>query len=166
MTPEPEVAIPVEVTPPVAARPGLVHRVVGHHHFWALAVLALLLIYNVVHDPHFFAISIQDGHLYGNVIDVLNDGAPLMLVAIGMTFVIATGGVDLSVGCSGPLQGQDVPLDAEAGDDAVGDRRDVGGVPVLLALVDVADMHLDQRGGEHLEGVMQHHRGVRPPGRI
>src|SRR4029077_5938534 len=38
------------------------------------------------------------GHLYGNLIDVVNDGAPLMLVAIGMTVVIATGGVDLSVG--------------------------------------------------------------------
>ena len=36
--------------------------------------------------------------LYGNLIDVLNNGAPLMLVAIGMTMVIATGGVDLSVG--------------------------------------------------------------------
>ena len=36
--------------------------------------------------------------LYGNLIDVFNNAAPLMLVAIGMTMVIATGGVDLSVG--------------------------------------------------------------------
>ena len=48
--------------------------------------------------PSFFKIGILDGHLYGNLIDVLNDGAPLALVAIGMTLVIATGGVDLSVG--------------------------------------------------------------------
>jgi len=32
------------------------------------------------------------------MIDVFNNSAPLMLVAIGMTMVIATGGVDLSVG--------------------------------------------------------------------
>jgi simple sugar transport system permease protein len=32
------------------------------------------------------------------LIDVFNNAAPLMLVAIGMTLVIATGGVDLSVG--------------------------------------------------------------------
>ena len=34
----------------------------------------------------------------GNLIDVFNNSAPLMLVALGMTLVIATGGVDLSVG--------------------------------------------------------------------
>ena len=40
----------------------------------------------------------QDGHLYGSLIDILRFGAPLMLVALGMTLVIATGGIDLSVG--------------------------------------------------------------------
>ena len=49
-------------------------------------------------SPDSFGSGLQDGHLYGNLIDVLNNGAPLMLVAIGMTMVIATGGVDLSVG--------------------------------------------------------------------
>ncbi len=34
----------------------------------------------------------------GSLIDVVNRGAPLMLLAIGMTMVIATAGVDLSVG--------------------------------------------------------------------
>jgi galactofuranose transport system permease protein len=43
-------------------------------------------------------VEIQGDHLYGNLIDVVNNGAPLMLVAMGMTLVIATGGVDLSVG--------------------------------------------------------------------
>ena len=40
----------------------------------------------------------KDGHLYGSLIDILRFGAPLMLVALGMTLVIATGGIDLSVG--------------------------------------------------------------------
>ena len=48
--------------------------------------------------PSFFTIDVQDGHLYGSLIDILRFGAPLMLVALGMTMVIATGGIDLSVG--------------------------------------------------------------------
>src|SRR6266498_3631135 len=66
--------------------------------FWPLAAWAFILVFDAIFIPGFFKIGIQDGHLYGNLIDVLNNGAPLMLVAIGMTMVIATGGVDLSVG--------------------------------------------------------------------
>lgn len=66
--------------------------------FWVLAAWAVILGFDAIFVPEFFAIGIQNGHLYGNLIDVLNNGAPLMLVAIGMTLVIATGGVDLSVG--------------------------------------------------------------------
>ena len=43
-------------------------------------------------------VEVQDGHLYGNLVDVVSNGAPLMVVTIGMTLVIATGGIDLSVG--------------------------------------------------------------------
>ncbi len=39
-----------------------------------------------------------DGHLFGAPIDVLNRAAPLVLVATGMTLVIATRGIDISVG--------------------------------------------------------------------
>ena len=66
--------------------------------FWPIVALALIFIFDAIFEPGFFKIGILDGHLYGNLIDVLNDGAPLMLAAIGMTMVIATGGVDLSVG--------------------------------------------------------------------
>jgi simple sugar transport system permease protein len=66
--------------------------------FWPLVALALLLLFNLIFAPGFFKIGVLDGHLYGNLIDVVNNAAPLMLVAIGMTLVIATGGVDLSVG--------------------------------------------------------------------
>lgn len=66
--------------------------------FWPLAALAVILVFDAIFIPEFFKIGLQDGHLYGNLIDVVNNGAPLMLVAIGMTMVIATGGVDLSVG--------------------------------------------------------------------
>ena len=66
--------------------------------FWPIVALALILLTDAIFAPGFFKIGILDGHLYGNLIDVLNNSAPLMLVAMGMTLVIATGGVDLSVG--------------------------------------------------------------------
>lgn len=66
--------------------------------FWPLLALALLLIVDAIFAPGFFRIGIIEGHLYGNLIDVVNNSAPLMLVALGMTLVIATGGIDLSVG--------------------------------------------------------------------
>lgn len=65
-----------------------------------LPTLALLLIFTADFFliPGFFTIQFKDGHLYGNVIDILVHGSPTMVLAIGMTLVIATGGVDLSVG--------------------------------------------------------------------
>lgn len=66
--------------------------------FWPSLALLLILLFNLAYRPGFFAIEVKDGHLYGSVIDILNRGAPLMLLALGMTLVIATGGVDLSVG--------------------------------------------------------------------
>ena len=66
--------------------------------FWPLVALALIFIFDAIFAPGFFKIGIVEGHLYGNLIDVFNNAAPLMLVSLGMTLVIATGGVDLSVG--------------------------------------------------------------------
>jgi simple sugar transport system permease protein len=71
--------------------------------FWPLVAWIIILIFDSIIDPSFFKLGIiQDPiwgkHLYGNMIDIFNNGAPLMLVAIGMTLVIATGGIDLSVG--------------------------------------------------------------------
>ncbi|MHA6730707.1 ABC transporter permease [Devosia sp. A369] len=62
-----------------------------------LALVAVLLV-NWMLFPNFFRISWQDGRLFGSVIDVINRGAPVAILAIGMTGVIATKGVDLSVG--------------------------------------------------------------------
>ncbi|MCB0046069.1 MAG: ABC transporter permease [Caldilineaceae bacterium] len=66
--------------------------------FWPLAALALVMLFNLIFTPNFFRLEIKNGHLFGSLIDILNRGAPLMLMAIGMTLVIATAGVDLSVG--------------------------------------------------------------------
>ena len=61
------------------------------------ALLVVLLVDSLV-APHFFQIIVQDGRLFGSPIDILNRAAPVALLAIGMTLVIATGGIDLSVG--------------------------------------------------------------------
>jgi len=66
--------------------------------FWPLLALALLLLFNQLFTPGFFDLEIRNGQLYGTRVDILNQGAKVMLLALGMTLVIATAGVDLSVG--------------------------------------------------------------------
>ncbi len=52
---------------------------------WPLIALAALLVLNLVVTPSFFALRMQDGHLYGGLVDVLKNGAPTLLIALGMT---------------------------------------------------------------------------------
>jgi ribose/xylose/arabinose/galactoside ABC-type transport system permease subunit len=66
--------------------------------FWPTAVLALLMLFNAIFTPGFFRLEIKEGHLFGTLVDILNRGSIPALLAIGMTLVIATGGIDLSVG--------------------------------------------------------------------
>jgi galactofuranose transport system permease protein len=70
----------------------------GGSLFWPVIGLGALLVFNAIFSPGFFHLEILDGHLYGTIVDILNQGSKVMLLAIGMTLVIATGGVDLSVG--------------------------------------------------------------------
>ncbi|WP_246553523.1 ABC transporter permease [Paenibacillus tritici] len=88
-----------------------------HHLFWPLCVLAALLLFNLCYSPDFFSITIHDGHLYGSLIDILNFGAPLILVAIGMTLVVATKGIDLSVGSIVAISGAIACLRISSGAD-------------------------------------------------
>jgi ribose/xylose/arabinose/galactoside ABC-type transport system permease subunit len=73
--------------------------------FWPIVALIALLVFNVIITPTFFAVTIKDGHLFGSVIDILRNGAPTLLVALGMTLVIATRGIDLSVGATAAISG-------------------------------------------------------------
>ena len=66
--------------------------------FFPLLALALILLFDLIFIHGFFHLEIKQGHLYGNLIDVLRNSAPTIVLAMGMTLVIATGGVDLSVG--------------------------------------------------------------------
>src|SRR5919107_6074379 len=58
--------------------------------YGALAALALLLVVNSIFTPNFFD--------FNNFRNILLQVSPTVLVAVGMTLVIATGGIDLSVG--------------------------------------------------------------------
>lgn len=66
--------------------------------FWPLTSLIVLLLFNFIMMPGFLSITMKDGHLFGNTIDILNRASPLILISIGMTLVIATQGIDISVG--------------------------------------------------------------------
>ena len=77
----------------------------SHPLFRPFAALALLLLIDAFAIPDFFHLEIKDGHLYGSLIDILNRAAPLMLTAIGMTLVIATRGIDVSVGAVVAISG-------------------------------------------------------------
>lgn len=68
--------------------------------FWGIVAIIALLALNVIKDPTYLALSINpnNGNLVGNLVDILRQAAPVMMIAIGMSLVIATGGIDLSVG--------------------------------------------------------------------
>ena len=65
---------------------------------WPLAGLGLLVLFNLLFDRAFFEITTRDGNLYGPIMTILRLAVKVMLLATGMTLVIASGGVDLSVG--------------------------------------------------------------------
>jgi len=73
-------------------------RLFAHRLFWPLATLALLLAVDASFNPGFWQLQWRDGHLYGSLVDILNRAAPLAIVSLGMTLVIATRGIDISVG--------------------------------------------------------------------
>lgn len=66
--------------------------------FWPLVCLLGMILFNFFARPGFLSIQIKDGHLFGSLIDILNHSAPLILISLGMTIVIATQGIDISVG--------------------------------------------------------------------
>lgn len=80
-----------EINPVKAVQPGLPARLAAlGPTYGALMALVLLTVLNVLLTPNFAA--------WANFWNILLQVAPTMLVAVGMTLVIATGGIDLSVG--------------------------------------------------------------------
>jgi simple sugar transport system permease protein len=75
-------------------------KVTENRLFFPILALSLILLFDFIFIPGFFAIESRDGDLRGSLIDIFRNGSTIMLLAIGMTLVIATGGVDLSVGAT------------------------------------------------------------------
>jgi len=74
--------------------------------WWPLAGILLLVLINIAYElahkpgvfPEFLRVTWQDGHFFGMPVDIFNEGSRCLVLALGMTLVIATGGIDLSVG--------------------------------------------------------------------
>ncbi len=62
-------------------------------HAQVLSIAAFFILCCLV-----FAISSQAFASSGNILNLLRQSAPMLIVAVAMTFVITTGGIDLSVG--------------------------------------------------------------------
>ncbi|MGB3955444.1 MAG: ABC transporter permease [Brooklawnia sp.] len=87
--------------------------------YGALTALVILFIYNAITSPNFLTVQ--------SLVNVqLRQAAPVAIVALGMALVIATGGIDLSVGSVMAIAGQIGALSVASGMPA--------GLAILLAL--------------------------------
>lgn len=76
-----------------------VRKITKMRLFMPLVCLLVVLLVNVITTPSFFQISINNGVLYGYIVDVVNRASELVILAVGMTLVTAaSGGQDISVG--------------------------------------------------------------------
>ncbi len=66
--------------------------------FWTGLALFIILLVDLMISPNFFEIRLVNDRLVGSIVNILDNSAPYALLAIGMTLVIATKGIDLSVG--------------------------------------------------------------------
>lgn len=74
--------------------------------FMPIVCLLVVLLVNVITTPSFFKISLNNGVLYGYIVDVVNRASELVILAVGMTLVTAaSGGQDISVGATMAVAG-------------------------------------------------------------
>jgi ribose/xylose/arabinose/galactoside ABC-type transport system permease subunit len=67
--------------------------------FLPIFCMILVLLINLAKSPTFFSVAIQNGVLYGRLIDILNRGSEIAILAVGQTLVVAvSAGTDISVG--------------------------------------------------------------------
>ena len=83
-----------------------IRRITGYRLFLPLISLAIVLLVNIIKTPSFFEISIRNGVFYGYIIDIINRSSELVIMAIGMTLVVAaSAGTDISVGAVSAVSG-------------------------------------------------------------
>lgn len=130
---------PVKKPETKVKQPGesLFKRLTRHQMFIPLAALVLLVLFNLIADPSFFAVTIKENStgnpvLSGNLISVLDNASELVILAIGMTLVTASsGGQDISVGATMAIAGS-VILRIVCGGEVTADTMHA---PLLLAVL-------------------------------
>lgn len=83
-----------------------IKKITSKRLFLPIFCMLLVMLVNIIFDAasgnfpfSFFTISIRNGVLFGRLIDVLNRGSEVAILAIGMTLVVsASAGTDISVG--------------------------------------------------------------------
>lgn len=84
----------------------ILKKILGFHLTFPLVCLTVVLVINLVKTPDFFHVSINNGVLYGYIIDIFNRASELIILAVGMTLVVAaSGGTDISVGAVSSVAG-------------------------------------------------------------
>ncbi len=112
-------------------------KLIKNQIFIPIAALLILVIFNLIADPSFFAISLDknsngDPVLSGNIITILDNASELVILAIGMTLVTAaSGGQDISVGAGIALAGS-VVLRVLCGTES---RPETLHAPIIVAVI-------------------------------
>lgn len=81
-------------------------KITGMKLFLPIFCMILVMAFNIISDIaagkfafDFFTITIRNGILYGRLVDILNRGSEVAILAIGMTLVVScSAGTDISVG--------------------------------------------------------------------
>lgn len=74
-------------------------KITKHKLFMPIFCMILVLLINLIKSPNFFNIAINNGVLYGRLIDIMNRGSEIAILAVGQTLVVAvSAGTDISVG--------------------------------------------------------------------
>ena len=78
-----------------------IRGLLGDSSFKNLYPLLVVLLGTIIFDAFLvedlFRIEVKNGVLFGILIDIINRGAPIIIMALGMTFIIAQDGIDISV---------------------------------------------------------------------
>ena len=112
-------------------------NLVSHRLFWSAVVLAALLVASFLSNHSCFHYHRAGRQFIRRTVDILRRAAPIVLVALGMTLVIATRGIDLSVGAIAAICGSwaSMYIISSADRASVGVVLTAVGVALLMALL-------------------------------
>jgi simple sugar transport system permease protein len=111
-------------------------KILTHRLMLPIAALVALIVINTIARPSFVSVTVKGDQLYGPLIDILRNSAPLMLVSLGMMIVISTRGIDLSVGAIMAVSGA-VALTIIDGSPTPNDLGTVLGAIGIAVLIDM-----------------------------